>query len=151
MGPQGTALSSSKSPTARWCGSPLPWRGSKPFGGLRARPYPQKLLVDPLGLTSSHAKPTKLSIVANSQQHGAVQLGEVLVGYQDGLVVALVLGHMSGGAHYVAHGLDHQIVDGALGLGSVLAKAPHPALCESIGMAVEVAHGSDTDLPPGRK
>ncbi len=28
---------------------------------------------------------------------------------------------------------------------------PHPTLCESIGMAAEVAHGSCTDLPPQRK
>ena len=28
---------------------------------------------------------------------------------------------------------------------------PHPTLGESIGMAAEVAHGSCTDLPPGRK
>ncbi|MGB4468373.1 MAG: dihydrolipoyl dehydrogenase, partial [Azovibrio sp.] len=28
---------------------------------------------------------------------------------------------------------------------------PHPTLCESIGMAAEVAHGSCTDLPPARK
>ena len=28
---------------------------------------------------------------------------------------------------------------------------PHPTLGESIGMAVEVAHGSWTDLPPVRK
>ena len=28
---------------------------------------------------------------------------------------------------------------------------PHPTLCESIGMAAEVAHGSCTDLPPVRK
>ena len=28
---------------------------------------------------------------------------------------------------------------------------PHPTLCESIGMAAEVAHGSCTDLPPPRK
>ncbi|MDR2165707.1 MAG: dihydrolipoyl dehydrogenase [Zoogloeaceae bacterium] len=27
---------------------------------------------------------------------------------------------------------------------------PHPTLCESIGMAAEVAHGSCTDLPPAR-
>jgi dihydrolipoamide dehydrogenase len=28
---------------------------------------------------------------------------------------------------------------------------PHPTLGESIGMAAEVAHGSCTDLPPGKK
>jgi dihydrolipoamide dehydrogenase len=28
---------------------------------------------------------------------------------------------------------------------------PHPTLCESVGMAAEVAHGSCTDLPPTRK
>ncbi len=28
---------------------------------------------------------------------------------------------------------------------------PHPTLCESIGMAAEVAHGSCTDLPPMKK
>ncbi len=28
---------------------------------------------------------------------------------------------------------------------------PHPTLGESIGMAVEVAHGSCTDLPPAKK
>ena len=28
---------------------------------------------------------------------------------------------------------------------------PHPTLCESIGMAAEVAHGSCTDVPPARK
>jgi dihydrolipoamide dehydrogenase len=28
---------------------------------------------------------------------------------------------------------------------------PHPTLGESIGMAAEVAHGSCTDVPPGRK
>ena len=28
---------------------------------------------------------------------------------------------------------------------------PHPTLGESIGMAVEVAHGSCTDMPPVRK
>jgi len=28
---------------------------------------------------------------------------------------------------------------------------PHPTLGESIGMAVEVAHGNCTDLPPGKK
>ncbi len=28
---------------------------------------------------------------------------------------------------------------------------PHPTLCESVGMAAEVAHGSCTDLPPQRK
>lgn len=28
---------------------------------------------------------------------------------------------------------------------------PHPTLCESVGMAAEVAHGSCTDLPPARK
>ena len=28
---------------------------------------------------------------------------------------------------------------------------PHPTLSESIGMAAEVAHGSCTDVPPGRK
>jgi dihydrolipoamide dehydrogenase len=27
---------------------------------------------------------------------------------------------------------------------------PHPTLGESIGMAAEVAHGSGTDLPPGK-
>lgn len=28
---------------------------------------------------------------------------------------------------------------------------PHPTLGESIGMAVEIAHGSCTDVPPVRK
>ncbi|TXI70238.1 MAG: dihydrolipoyl dehydrogenase, partial [Limnohabitans sp.] len=28
---------------------------------------------------------------------------------------------------------------------------PHPTLGESIGMAAEVAHGSCTDVPPGKK
>jgi dihydrolipoamide dehydrogenase len=28
---------------------------------------------------------------------------------------------------------------------------PHPTLGESIGMAAEVAHGSCTDLPPGKR
>ena len=28
---------------------------------------------------------------------------------------------------------------------------PHPTLCESVGMAVEIAHGSCTDVPPTRK
>jgi dihydrolipoamide dehydrogenase len=28
---------------------------------------------------------------------------------------------------------------------------PHSTLGESIGMAAEVAHGSCTDLPPGKK
>ena len=28
---------------------------------------------------------------------------------------------------------------------------PHPTLCESIGMAAEVAYGSCTDVPPARK
>ena len=28
---------------------------------------------------------------------------------------------------------------------------PHPTLCESIGMAAEVAHGSCTDLPPVKR
>jgi dihydrolipoamide dehydrogenase len=28
---------------------------------------------------------------------------------------------------------------------------PHPTLFDPIGMAVEVAHGSCTDLPPGKR
>ena len=50
------------------------------------------------------------------------------------------------------HGANNDLVTQAVGhTPNVKTIHPHPTLGDSIGMAVAVAHGSCTDLPPARR
>ncbi|GIX53960.1 dihydrolipoyl dehydrogenase (plasmid) [Sphaerotilus sulfidivorans] len=79
---------------------------------------------------------TKLLFDDSPEAHGGKILGGGMVGTHAGDMIGEI-------ALAIEMGAD------AVDIGKTI--HPHPTLGESIGMAAEVAHGSCTDLPPGKK
>jgi len=69
--------------------------------------------------------------------------------YHSNLTEVLILGSTHAGDMIGEIALAIEMGADAVDIGKTI--HPHPTLGESIGMAVEIAHGSCTDVPPVRK
>ncbi len=135
---------------------------------FNARVIPSVAYTDPevawVGLTEDQAKAQGIKVkkglfpwtasgraIANGRDEGITKLlfddspeahghGKILGGGMVGTHAGDMIGEI---ALAIEMGAD------AVDIGKTI--HPHPTLGESIGMAAEVAHGSCTDLPPGRK
>ena len=135
---------------------------------FNARVTPSVAYTDPevawVGLTEDQAKAQGIKVkkglfpwtasgraIANGRDEGVTKLlfddspeahghGKILGGGMVGTHAGDMIGEI---ALAIEMGAD------AVDIGKTI--HPHPTLGESIGMAAEVAHGSCTDLPPGRK
>jgi dihydrolipoamide dehydrogenase len=130
---------------------------------FNARVIPSVAYTDPevawVGLTEDQAKAQGVKVkkglfpwsasgraIANTRDEGFTKLlfGEETHRIVGGGIVGTHAGDMIGEiALAIEMGAD------AVDIGKTI--HPHPTLGESIGMAAEVAHGSCTDVPPGRK
>lgn len=135
---------------------------------FNARVIPSVAYTDPevawVGLTEDQAKAQGIKVkkglfpwaasgraIANGRDEGVTKLlfddsedahghGKILGGGMVGTHAGDMIGEI---ALAIEMGAD------AIDIGKTI--HPHPTLGESIGMAAEVAHGSCTDVPPGRK
>ncbi|MBP9148536.1 MAG: dihydrolipoyl dehydrogenase [Rhodoferax sp.] len=135
---------------------------------FNARVIPSVAYTDPevawVGLTEDQAKAQGIKVkkglfpwnasgraIANGRDEGVTKLlfddspevhghGKILGGGMVGTHAGDMIGEV---ALAIEMGAD------AIDIGKTI--HPHPTLGESIGMAAEVAHGSCTDVPPGRK
>jgi dihydrolipoamide dehydrogenase len=135
---------------------------------FNARVIPSVAYTDPevawVGLTETEAKAQGIKVkkglfpwsasgraIANGRDEGVTKLlfddspeahghGKILGGGMVGTHAGDMIGEI---ALAIEMGAD------AVDIGKTI--HPHPTLGESIGMAAEVAHGSCTDLPPGKK